>query len=431
MSGRSELRVCVVAENASVKMGGEAILPYHYFRVLRSRGVDAWLVVHERSRKELEALFPAELQRIRFVPDQILQKVIYRVGSLFPRRLSEATFGLANQLLTQLAQRSVTRGLVLGADPGGCVVHQPIPVSPRFPSLLWDMGAPVVVGPMNGGMDYPPSFRGAESAVSRFAIALGRSFSNAANAVLPGKRRAAVVLVANERTRAALPSGISGRVVEVCENGVDLSQWVAPEKYERPDAALGFLFIGRLVDWKGLDIAIEAVGRTPGTMLDVIGDGPMLSKWRERAAELGLADRVHFHGWLPQSECARYMDRAQALVLPSLYECGGAVVLEAMAMSKPVIATKWGGPADYLDESCGILIEPASREALVAGFAEGMKLLMDSAEIADRMGKAGRKRLVEHFDWEKKVNAMLAIYESVVPVAVAADSKLVGQATRA
>jgi len=412
MSSSNDLRICIVAEHASVIMGGEAIIPYHYFRVLRSRNLDAWLVVHERTRKELEALFPNDLERILFIPDKLLQKLFYRIGLLFPRRVAEATLGLANQLLTQLTQRSATRTLVTNR----CVVHQPIPVSPRFPSLLWNMGAPVVVGPMNGGMDYPPAFRGAESAFSRIAIAAGRSFSNAVNSLLPGKPRAAVVLVANQRTREALPSGISGRVLELCENGVDLSQWVAPA--DSPTAShtsSGFLFLGRLVDWKALDIVLEALRRIAEANLDVIGDGPMLAPWRKLAIDHGLADRVHFHGWLPQSDCARYLATARALVLPSLYECGGAVVLEAMAMSKPVIATAWGGPADYLDESCGILVEPTNREALIAGFAEALQRLIASPQLAEQLGNAGRIRLVEQFDWEKKADAILEVYESMLP----------------
>jgi glycosyltransferase involved in cell wall biosynthesis len=97
--------------------------------------------------------------------------------------------------------------------------------------------------------------------------------------------------------------------------------------------------------------------------------------------------------------------------LPSLFECGGAVVLEAMAMGLPVIATDWGGPADYLDESCGILVKPSSREALVDGFASAMQRLAQSPELRARLGDAGYKRAREHFDWEHKINQILKIYE--------------------
>jgi len=403
----SSLRVLIVAEHASTRLGGEAILPYHYFRGLRARGVDAYLIVHERTRDELQLLFPTELDRIHFVPDKLLQKIFYQLGRLLPRRVSEATFGLVNQLLTQLSQRAIARSLASSSS----VVHQPIPVSPRFPSLLWNIGSPVIIGPMNGGMEFPPTFEHTESLLSRLSIPFGRAFSGVINALLPGKKRAAVLLVANRRTRAVLPSGVRGHVFELSENGVDLTQWHA----EFAPAPSGrFVFIGRLIAWKTLDIVLETLVHTPEASLDVIGDGPMLSRWQKLVAGLGLEPRVRFHGWLPQSQCARILAQSTALVLPSLYECGGAVVLEAMAMVKPVIATAWGGPVDYLDDSCGILIPPTSRKALVDGFAAAMQSFILAPEIGQRLGIAGREKVVAQYDWEKKIDAMLEIYTSVV-----------------
>jgi glycosyltransferase involved in cell wall biosynthesis len=402
------MRVLIVAENASTRFGGEAIIPYHYFRLLRARGVDAHLIVHARTRDELHKLFADDLEHLHFVEDQLLQKLFYRAGKLLPHRVAEATFGLANQLLTQQAQRAAIRPLV---SPR-CVVHQPIPVSPRFPSLLYGLGAPVVIGPLNGGMEYPVAFRDAESSLSQFLIAFGRSFTDLANAIFPGKRQAAVVLVANQRTREALPSKLQGRIVELPENAVDTSQWSSNQPGTTD--ATRFVFIGRLVDWKALDIVIEALREVPGATLDVIGDGPMLPAWRDLAASLQLAARVRFLGWRSQAECAEYLGGCCALVLPSIYECGGAVVLEAMAMSRPVIATAWGGPVDYLDATCGMLIEPSSRAAMVAGFAGAMRQLMESPDLRAALGSAGRERLLNNFDWSRKIDRVMALYESCI-----------------
>jgi glycosyltransferase involved in cell wall biosynthesis len=102
------------------------------------------------------------------------------------------------------------------------------------------------------------------------------------------------------------------------------------------------------------------------------------------------------------------------LVLPSLMECGGAVVLEAMAMGLPVIATAWGGPVDYIDDTCGILVEPGSRQAFVDNFAHALEQLARSPQARVEMGRAARARVVEHFDWEVKVDRVLALYRSVV-----------------
>jgi glycosyltransferase involved in cell wall biosynthesis len=406
------MRICIVAENASTRFGGEAILPLHYFRLLRSRGIEAWLVVHSRTQRELTELFPEELNRIRFVKDLWIHKLIFRASKSLPRRLSEATFGLLNQLVTQMVQRRIARELI--RDESINVVHQPIPVAPRFPSLLSGLGVPLVIGPLNGGMDYPPAFRGNEPWISRTGVALGRMLSDLVNLLLPGKKHADVVLVANQRTRQALPAGIHGKVIEMVENGVDIDLWKNLSNDSGNTAAPRFVFVGRLVDWKAVDIVIRALQQVPTAELEIIGDGPKLTDWKSLTTELGLENRIHFLGWLPQKDCALRLQTSTALVLPSLYECGGAVVLEAMAMGKPVIATKWGGPADYLDESCGILVEPDSMADLVHGFAAAMQKLATSPDIAQSMGTAGQTRSLRNFDWQRKIDHMTAIYQTLL-----------------
>jgi glycosyltransferase involved in cell wall biosynthesis len=404
------MRICIVAENASTRFGGEAILPVHYFRLLRSRGIECWMVVHARTQSEAMELFPNDIDRILFVPDLRIQKLFFFLSRYLPRRLSEATLGLLTQLITQFCQRTIVRRLI--RDHQIDVIHQPIPVAPRFPSMLFGLSAPVVIGPLNGGMDYPPAFRRSETWISRAALAIARLLANAGNTLLPGKKHASIVLVANERTRRSLPSGIRGKVIEFVENGIDVGIWQSAQG-ATVNAVPRFVFIGRLVDWKAVDVAIRALQSVSSAELDIIGDGPTQDAWRSLAAELGMKDRVHFSGWLTQSECANHLLNSVALVLPSLYECGGAVVLEAMAMGKPVIATRWGGPADYLDASCGVLVEPESYAGLVAGFAKAMQRLLDSPSLASSMGAAGRERVARDFDWQHKIDKMIGIYRSV------------------
>ncbi len=79
------------------------------------------------------------------------------------------------------------------------------------------------------------------------------------------------------------------------------------------------------MDWKALDIVIRALKAVPLAELEVIGEGPMSEAWLQLAEELGLKERVHFAGSFPQVECAVRLETSLALVLPSIYECGGAV----------------------------------------------------------------------------------------------------------
>ncbi|GAX40940.1 group 1 glycosyl transferase [Tolypothrix sp. NIES-4075] len=406
------MRVVIVAEHASSQFGGEAFLPLHYFRLLRDRNIEAWLVVHGRTQAELQSLLPKECDRMYFVNDTWIHKFLWRFGQFLPSRVAFMTTGLISHLYTQNIQRSIVRKLVLQHNID--VVHEPIPVSPKFPSLMYGVGAPVVIGPMNGNIEYPPAFRDRESRSAKLMISLGQQLADIWNRVMPGKLQAQTLLVANERTKQALPSGVNGTVIELVENGVDFSVWQLLAAEKIPSEAAKFVFIGRLVEMKAVDLLIEAfqkVAAETNACLEIIGDGNLRQELEAQAVNLGLGERVKFFSWLSQKECAMRLEHASALVLPSLLECGGAVVLEAMAMGLPVIATKWGGPADYLDTTCGILIEPTSREALVNGFTDAMLKLVHYPEWRSQMGRAGQERVRQHFDWERKIDRILEIYQ--------------------
>ena len=85
-----------------------------------------------------------------------------------------------------------------------------------------------------------------------------------------------------------------------------------------------------------------------------------------------------------------------------------------MACGLAVIATNWGGPADYLDDSCGILVDPSSRENFINGLSGAMTKLARDPALAARLGAAGRDRVVSHFDWQWKVDRTLEIYADAV-----------------
>jgi len=402
------LRVCIVADNASFRFGGEASLPLHYFSRLRARGIEAWLIIHDRNRSELEDLFPAEQHRIQYIPDKWFHKLIFQLSRHPSRRFSEATFGILMVLIDRRIQRTMIQRLILEQRIN--IVHQPIPVSPKTPSFISGLGVPVVIGPMNGGMEYPEAFRGAESLFTRITVALARGSANLVNSIIPGKKDATLLLVANQRTRLALPACAGGHTIEMPENGVDLSIWSFPANAVPPANPPRFLFVGRLVDWKRLDFALRALAEIPGAQLEVIGNGPRRRAWSSLAESLGIADRVRWRGWLSQLECARVMHGATALLLPSIYESGGSVVLEAMACGIPVVATAWGGPAVYLDSNCGILVDPSNAKAITQGFVDAMRKLIADPALCAHFASAGRKRVEELFDWNLKIDRILELY---------------------
>lgn len=155
--------------------------------------------------------------------------------------------------------------------------------------------------------------------------------------------------------------------------------------------------------------------------MEIVGEGEYRNDLELLAAELKISDRVRFSGWLTQLQCAQRMAESDIFILPSLYECGGAVILEAMAMKLPVIATKWGGPTDYLDDNCGILIEPDSQEIFVKKIAQSIVKLSKSYELRHLMGEKGHQKVINEFDWRKKVERMSQIYQNLILLSTSAD----------
>lgn len=420
MSGK-RLSVLVVAANASERWAGEAILPLHIFRGLLEAGHDAWMCVGNETKPELDELLGSDARRVSYVEDAQMHAAFRWIQARTPSWMGSNPLYYTQVLATQRRQRDVVVQLVkkLGID----VVHQPTPISPRVPSLLVDLPAPLVIGPMNGAVEYPPGFRFMQSLGVRVAKNLARSLANTLPRRLDAKRQAECLIVANQRTEDRLPSGVGGRIFRMVENGVVPELWAhAPaDGVAEPspsDRALEIIFIGRLVPWKGPGWLIEAVARASKQVdcrLNIVGDlQGERQRLAERVSQLGIESRVKFFGWQSQKYCAELLRKSDVLVLPSIFDPGATVVLEAMASGKAVIAARWGGPADILDASCGILIEPRDPASLVADLEQAIVSLANDRTRCASMGRAGQAKVLAGYTWPMKINRFVEIYREAI-----------------
>jgi glycosyltransferase involved in cell wall biosynthesis len=410
------LGVLIVAENASMRQGGEPSLAMHWFLELLKEGVDVHLLVHARSKPELDQSLSRFPTRVHYVPEVLLQTICWKLGKTLPDHVKSFTSDWLVHLVTQFMQRRVARRLIKQYKID--IVHEPTPVSPRLPSMLYGLGAPVVIGPMNGNMTYPPGFR-SRFLLERTFVPVARRLAHLANYLIPGKRRAEVLLVANERTRLALPSGYTGKVQILCENGVDTDIWRRPDDLPaRPIDGLRLVFSGRLVFWKGadmlLDVFAELKKQMPSAELWIIGDGPERSRLQRQAEALGICHAVTFHGWVAREECPRLLSQCDVFLYPSVFDCGGVVVLEAMSLGLPVVALNWGGPGDYLASGGGVLVEPLGRWRSVTELVKAVRSLTPSQRR--ELGEAAQRKIADYYSWPAKVRQILGMYQqSKVP----------------
>ncbi len=417
------LSVLIVAANASARWAGEAILPLHIFRGLLKAGHDAWMCVGNETKPELDELLGPDAQRVTYVDDARMHSAFRWIQARTPSWMGANPLYYPQVLATQWRQRNVVARLVgkLGID----VVHQPTPISPRAPSLLVDLPAPLVIGPMNGAMEYPPGFSFLQPGGVRRVKNFARGLANALPHVVDAKRQAECLIVANQRTENGLPSGVRGRIFKMVENGVVSEVWARGLAEEVAgsapvDRAFEIIFMGRLERWKGPEWLIEAVARAckqVNCRLKIVGDlrgGGERRRLAERVSQLQIESRVEFLGWQSQERCAELLGKSDVLVLPSVFDPGATVVLEAMAAGKAVIAAKWGGPADILDASCGILIEPRDPTSLVADLEQAIVSLANDRDRCAGMGWAGRAKVLAEYTWPAKTERLVEIYREAI-----------------
>lgn len=392
------MKIAVVGDNASMRMGGEAQKPYRFFTGYRRLGHDCRLIVHARCRDELRDLLDAEaFADVVFIEDTRLQLLIHRLSRAVPKLVPTPVAGRAISLLFQRQARQRLRRMQ-GAERFD-IVHQPIPISPSLPSLIHGIGCPVVCGSMATNPGWPAPFHGTSERIRHW---LSRPFwhlARAANRLLPGKRRARLLVADNEATARVLKwlVGEQAKVEIILLNAAE-DFWFGLENNADPEDPR-FVYVGRLVDWKCVDLLLEAVARLSRPVtLTIVGDGPERASLEARATALGL-DRVEFPGWLGHREIGEIYSRATAGVSLSLKEAGGTSIMETMAAGVPVVTTAWGGHTSRMIPEAGALIVPESREQVIADAAEALERLMQDEAHRRACGDAGRAHARRTFRW--------------------------------
>ncbi|MEO8336246.1 MAG: glycosyltransferase family 4 protein [bacterium] len=176
-----------------------------------------------------------------------------------------------------------------------------------------------------------------------------------------------------------------------------------------------FLFVGRLVARKGVDVLLSAFAKVvegADAHLTIVGEGDERDRLEEITSSLELRDKVTFTGYIPDDVLHALIGRCDALVLPAVLgtEGLGVVLIEALTHGKPVIASDSGGIADVVEHERTGLLVPAGD---VAALAAAMRRLIDEPNLARALGAAGRAHAETIFSWPVIVAALAALYQTV------------------
>jgi glycosyltransferase involved in cell wall biosynthesis len=383
---------------------------------------NAHLVTQVRNRPALLAAGLVEGRDFTAIDSEAIAAPAYKLAGLLrggagkgwttATALSAAAYPYFEHLVWQKFARRIH-------DREFSLVHRLTPLSPTIASPLAAhcaaAGTPFVMGPLNGGVPWPPQFDAARRKEKEWL-----SYVRDAYRLLPGylrtRRCAAAILVGSRDTWAQMPRTLRGKCFYVPENGIDPARFmlIRQRRAERPIRAI---FIGRLVPYKGADMLLEAAApliRSGAMLLNIIGEGPQMPRLRQIIEAEQLGSAVRLIGWVEHERLQQYLADSDVLTFPSIREFGGAVVLEAMAVGVVPIVVDYGGPAELVTQRTGYRVPIASRRQIIDAYRQLLSDLAANPGQIDARSQAAMERARRQFTWDAKAQRVLQIYQWVL-----------------
>jgi len=231
-----------------------------------------------------------------------------------------------------------------------------------------------------------------------------------------------VITVSEELRQQLLTAGLRGERVITVHNAIDpvafISQGTQSISRLRQQLGIGrdqplIATVGRLIPGKGhryfLAAAKQVLQARPEARFLVVGEGPLRGKLEALSAVLGIQHAVSFLGF--RQDVAALMEASDLIVLPSLEEGQPVVLLEALALAKPVVATAVGGVSEVVrHKETGLLVPPRDSDEL----ARAMLYLLDHPDEGARMGQKGQEVVARDFTVEAMAEKTAAVYRQIL-----------------
>ena len=217
-----------------------------------------------------------------------------------------------------------------------------------------------------------------------FSIIPGKQLTSFQARLMRGVfRRADAVLPVSRTMQTAIEDFGVRASFRIVPNTVRTDQFYYEPQNRACRDKVRLLAVNSLVELKGVSVLLKALAELPKTYrwhLDLVGDGPDRDQTKTLVDQMGLGTSVTFHGALRKSDVAHRMRNADLFVLPSLSETFSVATAEALCAGVPVLVTRCGGPEEFVDEQCGMLVPPGDVRAL----ADGLISMLNRLNTFDR-----------------------------------------------
>lgn len=174
---------------------------------------------------------------------------------------------------------------------------------------------------------------------------------------------------------------------------------------------------GSLIPIKGFHLSLSAFAdfyhKKKDVKIIISGDGYLRKYLQSLANDLKIEYRTVFTGNVERAKVLRLMQDSDIFMFPS-FEGGGLVVLEAMAHGLPVVCLDYGGPGEMITEECGIKVKPITPMQTIKDLADALLKLAKEPDLRKKMGEAGKRRVEDYYNWDKKGEFIKRLYHSVL-----------------
>ena len=225
--------------------------------------------------------------------------------------------------------------------------------------------------------------------------------------------------LSNEMKERVISLGCPADKTQVHHLGVDFNTFKHVKGNNKRNGKIRLLTVGRFVEKKGIEYAIEAVAnlaeKYPDIEYNIVGDGPLLAKYQEMIKDLRVGHIVKFLGPKKQADVVKELAQSDIFLAPSVTAESGdqegtpTVLIEAHALGLPVLSTLHSGiPEVVIDTKSGYLVPERNPEALT----ERLKMLIDNPAMRETMGDVGRKHIDNQFNIDTLNDELVELYNS-------------------
>jgi glycosyltransferase involved in cell wall biosynthesis len=298
------------------------------------------------------------------------------------------------------------------------VVLRVLPMTPVLPSpfafFLRKGPIPFVIGPLNGGLPWPPGFSQLEN--QKEWISNLRNLYRYLPFARSTYRHAAAIIVASSQTYSEFAE-YSDKLFFVPEPGIARSLCYGDSRNPEPGAKLELIFVGGLFPRKGCDLALRAAApllRSDLARFTVVGDGRERDRLRQLARSLGIEKAVLFCGWLSHTEVLNHLRSADVFVFPSLRDNGAGVVFEALGTGAVPVVADFGGPGDIVHSEVGYKVALTTENDIVAQMEKILTELAHNRERLEQLRRQGMAYVRESLTWDAKAKRTSLVLNWVV-----------------